>query len=83
MDWSWSHCKPCFSPPFEQSSHKYNDDWTDYELSVSDWRLVEGAVQLFKPVRDTVKALEAEKEPTMHRMIERIYILHSQIDDSF
>ena len=29
-----------------------HDDWAEHELSVSDWKLVEGAVELLKPVRD-------------------------------
>ena len=57
-----------------------HDDWAEHELTAGDWKLIEGAVELLKPVRDTVKALEGEKEPTMHRVIERMYTLHSQID---
>ena len=56
------------------------DEWAEHELTVSDWKLIEGAVELLKPVKDTVKAFEAEKEPTMHRVIERIYSMKSQID---
>ena len=58
-----------------------NDDWSEHELNASDWKLIEGAVELLKPVRDTVKAWEAEKTPTMHRVIERLYTMHSIIDD--
>ena len=57
-----------------------HDDWAEHELTASDWKLVEGAVELLKPVRETVKAWEGEKEPTMHRVVERIYTMHSQID---
>ena len=56
------------------------DDWTEHELSAGDWKLIEGAVTLLKPVRDTVKVLETEKEPTMHRVIERVYSMHTIID---
>ena len=58
-----------------------NDSWAEHELSVSEWKLVEGAVKILKHVRDTVKAWEGEKEPTMHRVIERIYTMHSVIDE--
>ena len=58
-----------------------NDAWAEHELSVSDWKLIEGAVTLLKPVRDSIKAWEGEKEPTMHRVIERIYSMHTVIDD--
>ena len=40
-----------------------------------------GTVKLLKPVRDTVKAWEGEKEPTMHRVVVRIYSMHTIIDD--
>ena len=43
--------------------------------------MIEGAVKILKPVRDTVKAWEGEKEPTMHRVIERIYTMHFIIDE--
>ena len=38
-------------------------------------------VKILKPVRDTVKAWEGEKEPTMHRVIERIYTMHFIVDE--
>ena len=57
-----------------------HNEWAVHELSVGDWKLIEGAVELLKPVRDTVKALEAEKEPTMHRVIERVYSMKAEID---
>ena len=57
-----------------------HDEWAEHELTVGDWKLIEGAVELLKPVRDTVKALEAEKEPTMHRVIERVYTMKAEID---
>ena len=43
--------------------------------------MVEGSVKVLKHVRDTVKAWEGEKEPTIHRVVERIYTMHSVIDD--
>ena len=58
-----------------------NDDWSEHELNASDWKLIEGAVELLKPIRDTVKAWEAEKMPKMPRVIERLYTMHSIIDD--
>ena len=57
------------------------ESWADHSLSVADWKLVEGAVHLLQPVRDTIKAWEAEKEPTMHRVVERIYSMHCIIDE--
>ena len=45
------------------------DDWAEHELSAGDWTLIEGAVELLKAVRITVKVWEGEKEPTLHRVI--------------
>merc|ERR1712179_651516 len=48
----------------------------DKTIARSEWKLIEGAVEILKPIRDTIKALEGEKEPTMHRVLERIYHNH-------
>ena len=58
-----------------------NEDWAEHSFSASEWKLIDGAVKLLKPVRNTVKAWEGEVEPTMHRVIERIYTIHCIIDD--
>ena len=58
-----------------------NESWAEHSLSAADWKLVEGAVHLLQSVRDTIKAWEAEKEPTMHRVVERIYSMHCIIDE--
>ena len=47
----------------------------------TEWKLLESEVSLLKPVRDTIEDLEAEKEPTMHRIVERIYTMHCMIDE--
>lgn len=57
-----------------------NENWADHSLTASEWKLVEGAVVLLQPVKDTIKAWETEKEPTMHRVVERIYSMHFIID---
>ena len=58
-----------------------NENWDEHKLTAGEWRLLEGAVKLLKPVRDSIKAWEAEIEPTMHRVIERIYSMHCTIDE--
>ena len=58
-----------------------NENWDDHKLTAGEWRLLEGAVKLLKPVRDSIKAWEAEIEPTMHRVIERIYSMHCTNDE--
>ena len=52
------------------------DDWSDKSIDRAGWKLLEGAVKILKPIKDTVKALEGEKEPTMHRVLERLYSNH-------
>ena len=53
------------------------DNWGEFQLSVNDWKLVETAVELLKPFKDTIEIWQAEKEPTMHRVIERLYTLNA------
>ena len=53
-----------------------NDDWSDKGLDRAGWKLLDGAVKVLKPIKDTVKAFEGEKEPTIHRVLERIYFNH-------
>ena len=57
-----------------------NENWAEHSFTASEWKLIDGAVQLLKPVRDTIKAWEGEMEPTMHRVVERIYTMHCIID---
>ena len=64
-----------------QSLAASNESWVEHSLTAADWKLVEGAVVLLQPVRDTIKAWEGEKDSTMHRVIERIYTMHCIIDE--
>ena len=56
-------------------------NWSDFNLSPEEWRLIETAVKLLQPFKDTIKIFEAEKVPTMHRVIERIYTLNEILDE--
>ena len=58
-----------------------NENWSEHTLSAGEWKLVEGAVKLLKPVRDTIKIWEGEKHPTMHRVVDRVYTMESMMDD--
>ena len=51
------------------------DNWGEFHLSPSDWRLLDSCIHLLKPFSETVRVFEAEKEPTIHHVIERIYTL--------
>ena len=57
------------------------ENWHPYALTPAEWKLLESAVKLLKSVKDTIEALEAEKTPTMHRVLERLYTMHCTIDD--
>ena len=43
-----------------------NPEWENWGLSASQWKLLEGACETLKHIKDTNKALEGEKEPTMN-----------------
>ena len=47
-------------------------EWEGRNLTASEWRLLSGAVEILKPVKETVIILEAEKIPTINRVIEHI-----------
>ena len=55
-------------------------NWHVHSLTPAEWKLLEGAVKILKIVTDTIETLEAEKVPTMHRVVERIYTMHGTID---
>ena len=57
-----------------------NEDWSDKIIDRAGWKLLEGAVKILKPIKDTVKAFKGEKEPTMQRVLERIYTNHYLLD---
>ena len=53
--------------------------WEEKTLDHGEWKLVEGAVNILKPFRETTKILEHEKIPTMNRVIERVFFLQSHL----
>lgn len=58
-----------------------SDLWSPHALSLSEWKLLQGAVQLLYPFWLATKAWEAEKTPTLNLVIERIYTLHEELND--
>ena len=74
-----SSCQHLQKPLMHLTSSKEN--WHRHNITPSEWKLVSGAVALLEPVRDTVEALEGEKEPTMDRVLERIYTMHCLLDE--
>ena len=57
-----------------------NIEWENRGLNASEWKLLEGACENLKHFKETNKALEGDKEPTMNRVLERIYINHFILD---
>ena len=55
--------------------------WSPHALSLSEWKLLQGAVQVLKPFWLTTKAWEAEKTPTLNLVIERVYTMHEELTD--
>lgn len=57
------------------------NDWEDFVLTQTNWKLVEAVVELLRHFWDTVKLFKAEVTPIMHRVIERIYKLNETLKD--
>ena len=57
-----------------------NSEWENRGLSASEWKLLEGACENLKHFKETNKALEGDKEPTINRVLEIIYINHFILD---
>ena len=55
-------------------------EWERRNLSKQEWKLLDGACVNLKAFKDTIKAWEGEKEPTIDRVIERLYVNHSVLD---
>ena len=54
--------------------------WPSFALTVSEWKLIQGAVTVLKPFLLVTKSWEAEKTPTINLVIERIYTLHETLN---
>lgn len=81
----WSSQLDCFGSlrPYREifeSLSAENIEWERRNLSKQQWKLLEGAVANLESFKDTIKAWEGEKEPTLDRVIERVYINHSILD---
>ena len=57
-----------------------NPEWENRGLTPAQWKLLEGACVNLKHFKETNKALEGEKEPTINKVLERIYINHELLD---
>ena len=55
--------------------------WEDHFLTLTEWKLIDGAVRCLKPVKKMIKALEAEKEPTVDKVIAQLFNLQTSLRD--
>ena len=65
------YLKPALMYLFSES-----DVLDEHVLNKQDWKIIEAAVALLKTFCDTVKAWEAESEPTITKVTEQIYNLN-------
>ena len=50
-------------------------EWEDKNLTRNEWKLMEGAVKLLKPFKETTKVLQYESIPTINLVIDRVYCM--------
>ena len=55
--------------------------WEEKALSRSEWKLLEGAVRLLKPFKETTKIWQYESIPTINLVIDRIYCMEEYLTD--
>ena len=56
-------------------------EWVRRNLSKQQWKLLKGACSNLKPLKDTILAWEGKNEPTIDRVVERLYINYTILDD--
>ena len=49
------------------------ESWEEHFLTNTEWKLIEGATKCLKAVKRMIKKLEAEKEPTMNKVIAEVF----------
>ena len=65
----------------EMDRNKQLEKVSDSVLSRAEWRLVEAAVDILKPVKITTKILESEMEPTMNRLAECLFEMDEMLKE--
>ena len=58
-----------------------DDKWSTRELTATEWKLLQGAVEVLEEVVLVTKAWEVEEEPTMNGVLEQIYNLTSKLEN--
>ena len=57
-----------------------DEKWSALSLDRNQWKLLEGVVMLLEPFKIATKRLEAENNPTINLVVERIFTLKSHLN---
>ena len=57
------------------------EEWTSRKLSSSEWKLLQGAVEVLRFVQVVTKSWEAEATPTVNLVISELYTLETKLKD--
>ena len=55
--------------------------WSAKQITLAEWKLMEGAVEVLEQVEVVTKAWEVEESPTMNGVLEQIYNLVSKLQE--
>lgn len=82
----WSSQVDCMGSlqPYKEVFENLSLDHPEWEkrcLTKQQWKLLDGALLNLKSFRETIKCWEGEKEPTIDRVIERLYVNHNVLDN--
>ena len=55
--------------------------WSTKQISLAEWKLMEGAVEVLQEVEVVTKAWEVEETPTMPGVLEQIYNLTTKLQE--
>ena len=57
-----------------------SEGWDNKSISTGEWALMEGACTVLESVKKLTKELEGEKEPTINKVVDRLYTTHTELD---
>ena len=55
--------------------------WSTKQITMAEWKLMQGAVEVLEGVEGVTKAWEVEESPTINGVLEQIYNLTTQLKD--
>ena len=55
--------------------------WSAKQITLAEWKLMEGAVEVLEEVEVVTKAWEVEESPTMNGVLEQLYNLTSKLQE--